>query len=341
MAKASREGFRPQPIDRSNTIDLPTGDLPDRVSVDLDSADGNAFTVVEVDDTPEADRGRPNAKHYTAEDDENLSGLGKDEFEKRLKRLKFETNSARREAEAAQRERDAAIEAARVRDAELADLRKRLEGSTGALAASMKSDREARLADARARLERAHAEGDSAAVASATADMGMVQAELVQIAARTPVARAAEAAPAPAAQPARQAPNLAPAVAAWISKNDSWFNKDSAKTKLALSLHDAIVQRGIQPTDPNYTRELDKGMKAMYSDHVAYEQSSGDDDGGPPTPRRTNVVADGSRETGRTSNPRIVELTKSQLAIAKQLNITPQQYAASLAKYAPAQRNGA
>ena len=53
------------------------------------------------------------------------------------------------------------------------------------------------------------------------------------------------------------------------------------------------------------------------------------------------MVADGSRETGKVSNPRIVELTKSQLAIAKQLNITPQQYAASLAKYAPAQRNGA
>lgn len=82
-------------------------------------------------------------------------------------------------------------------------------------------------------------------------------------------------------------------------------------------------------------------MKAMYSDHVAYDTSQADDDGGTPTPRRTNVVAEGSRETGKVSNPRIVELTKSQLAIAKQLNITPQQYAASLAKYAPAQRNGA
>jgi len=205
----------------------------------------------------------------------------------------------------------------------------------------MKSDREARLQDAERRLTQAHAEGDSAAIVAATRDMGAVQAELVQIASRTPVARAAEAAPAPAAQPARQAPNLAPAVAAWISKNDSWFNKDSAKTKLALSLHDTIVQRGIPPTDPRYTQELDKGMKAMYSDHVAYEQSNGDDDGGTPTPRRTNVVAEGSRETGKVSNPRIVELTKSQLAIAKQLNITPQQYAASLAKYSPAQRNGA
>ena len=337
MAKASREGFRPQPIDRTNTIDLPTGDLPERVSVDLDNADGNAFTVVEVDDTPEADRGRPT----DVADLEPVAGDSPN-VAKRIARLKAETHTERRAREEVERREAAAIELLRSRDAELADLRKRLEGSTGALAASMKSDREARLADARARLERAHAEGDSAAVAAATADMGMVQAELVQIASRTPAPRTADPAPVQQQpQPARQAPNLAPAVAAWISKNDSWFNKDPAKTKLALSLHDTIVQRGVQPSDPNYTRELDKGMKAMYPDHVAYEQSDGGDDGGTPTPRRTNVVADGSRETGKVSNPRIVELTKSQLAIAKQLNITPQQYAASLAKYAPAQRNGA
>ena len=334
MAKAKREGFRPQPIDRTNTIDLPTGDLPERVSVDLDATDGNAFTVVEVDDTPEADRGRPT----NVEDLEPVAGDSPN-VAKRIARLKAETHTERRAREEVERREAAAIDLLRSRDAEVADLRKRLEGSTGALAASMKSDREARLADARVRLERAHAEGDSSAMAAATADMGMVQAELVQIAARTPTQRQ-EQERQPTPQPQRQAPNLAPAVAAWISKNDSWFNKDAAKTKLALSLHDTIVQRGIQPTDPNYTRELDKGMKAMYSDHVAYEQSNGDDDGGTPTPRRTNVVAEGSRDTGRVSNPRIVELTKSQLAIAKQLNVSPQMYAAYFAKSNPP-RNGA
>lgn len=335
MAKATREGFRPQPIDRTNTIDLPTGDLPERVSVDLDNADGNAFTVVEVDDTPEADRGRPT----NVEDLEPVAGDSPN-VAKRIARLKAETHTERRAREEVERREAAAIELLRSRDAELADLRKRLEGSTGALAASMKSDREARLQDATRRLTQAHAEGDSAAIAAATADMGMVQAELVQIASRTPVARAAET---PAAQPApqRQAPNLAPAVAAWISKNDSWFNKDPAKTQMALAVHAKIEREGIHPTDPRYTRELDKGMKAVYPDHVAYDNDAGDNDGGTPTPRRTNVVAEGSRETGKVSNPRIVELTKSQLAIAKQLNITPQQYAASLAKYAPAQRNGA
>jgi len=338
MAKAKREGFRPQPVDRTNTIDLPTGDLPERVSVDLDATDGNAFTVVEVDDTPEADRGKPTS----VEDLEPVAGDSPN-VAKRIARLKAETHTERRAREEVERREAAALELVRARDAELADLRKRLEGSTGALAASMKSDREARLADAQRRLSQAHAEGDSEAIAKATSDIGMVQAEIVQINARTPAQRAPAAEPErqPAPQPQRQAPNLAPAVAAWISKNDGWFNKDPAKTRLALALHDTIVQRGIQPTDLNYTRELDKGMKAVYSDHVAYDTDAGNDDGGTPTPRRTNVVAEGSRETGKTPNPRIVELTKSQLAIAKQLNITPQQYAASLAKYAPAQRNGA
>lgn len=337
MAKATREGFRPQPIDRTNTIDLPTGDLPEKVTVNLDDKDGNAFTIVEVDDTPEADRGKPT----NVDDLEPLAG-DSPSVQKRINRLKAETHTERRAREEVERREAAAMELLRTREAELADLRKRLEGSTGALAASMKSDREARLADAKARLERAHAEGDSAAVAAATADMGMVQAELVQIAARTPAPRTQqEPERQTQQQPQRQAPSLAPAVAAWIAKNDSWFNKDPAKTRLALSLHDTIVQRGIQPTDPNYTRELDKGMKVMYPDHAEYAPADSGDDGGTPTPRRTNVVAEGSRETGKVSNPRIVELTKSQLAIAKQLNITPQQYAASLAKYAPAQRNGA
>lgn len=336
MAKASREGFRPQPIDRSNVIDLPTGDFPDKVSVDLDDKDANNFTVVEIDDTPEADRGKPT----NVEDLEPLAG-DSPSVQKRINRLKAETHTERRAREEVERREAAALELVRARDAELADLRRRLEGSTGALAASMKSDREARLADARARLERAHAEGDSAAVAAATADMGMVQAELVQIAARTPAPRtAAEPEQRQAPQQQQQAPQLAPAAAAWIARNP-WFNVDAAKTRFAVSVHNALEARGIRATSPEYTRELDKGMKAVYPDHVESASAAEDLGDGTPTPRRTSNVADGGRETGKVPNPRIVELTKSQLAIAKQLNITPQQYAASLAKLQPANRSGA
>lgn len=203
----------------------------------------------------------------------------------------------------------------------------------------MKSDRESRLQDAQQRLERAHAEGDSAAVMKATTDIGMVQAEIVQINARTPPPRTAEPERQPAPQQ-RQAPNLAPAVAAWISKNDSWFNKDTAKTQMALAVHAKIEREGIHPTDPRYTRELDKGMKAVYPDHVAYDNDEGiTAREEPATPRRTNVVADGSRETGRVVDPRKVVLTSSELAVAKRIGLTTD---AQLAAYARSkQKQGA
>ncbi len=162
--------------------------------------------------------------------------------------------------------------------------------------------------------------------------MGAVQAELVQIASRTPVQRVQaepERQPAPQQQ---QAPNLAPAAAAWISKNSSWFNVDQAKTRFAVSLHNALDARGIKPTSANYASELDKGMKAVYSDHIDSAPAPvEEDDGGPPTPRRTNVVADGSRETGRAVDPRKVVLSSSELAVAKRLGLTTD---AQLAAYA-------
>ncbi len=87
-------------------------------------------------------------------------------------------------------------------------------------------------------------------------------------------------------------------------------------------------------------------MKAEYPDHQPYSGSSQDEEVDTETttpPRRTNAVGPGSRETGNgqdQQNPRTVELTSSQLALAKQLNLTPQQYAVSLVKY-NASRKGA
>lgn len=331
-----RQSFNASRGDRGYKHDLPesANDLPETVTVDLDAKDPEQFEIVEIDDTPEADRGRPtdisDLAPDTGEEPATKSG-----YQKRIDRLKAETNTERRAREAVERERDAAIEFGRRQAAELEDLRARAATSTTALADSMKAERTARLEDAKRRLAQAHSDGDSAAIAQATEDMGMAQAELVQIAARTPAARTAPPVQQPPPQQRQQAPNIAPNVAAWISHNDRWFNKDRGRTDFALAAHSNIIGRGIQPASPEYTRELDKALKAVYPDHVAYEQSAQDDDrGGQPTPRRTNVVADGSRATERQqpSNPRTVELTRSELSIAKRLGVSPQAYAAQKAK---------
>lgn len=343
----ARDSFRPSPRDRNMTHNLATDDLPERVTVDLDDKDPGNFTVVEVDDTPEADRGKPrDVDRSILEQEEDLRGVSKN-VQKRIDRFKFEVETHRRGKEAAERERDAAIEAARLRDAEIARLRQAAERGTSALADSMTAERESRITDAKRRLAAAHADGDAEAIAAATADLTQASAELIQIKANTPKKPAAAQQQPPAPQPQRQAaPTIAPNVVAWLAHNDGWFNKDKEKTDFAMSIHRTLVARGVEPSSDTYTAELDKGLKTMYPDHQPFsgsrsEADNGGDNGERSAPRRTNAVEPGSRENAdRPANPRTVELTSSQLAIAKQLNLTPQQYAASLLKY-NAGRSGA
>lgn len=352
----ARESFKATPADRVKIQVVGTDDLPDRVSVDLDDKDPNNFTVldpndidiVEVDDQPRNERGQVIADPATwsaenSKDPKNPSY----KVAKRIERLKAETNAERELRLASERREAEAIRVAQNQKAEIDDLRSRLATNTTTLASSMTDTRKARMADATRRLEQAHAEGNSGEIAKATADMTTAAAELTQIAANTPRPRPEgeqpQRQPAPPQQQ-QQAPQLPTNVVAWIAANP-WFNKDVSKTKVALSIHSALEARGIRAESDDYTRELDKGMKAMYPEHQPYSGSHQDEDEGreqSTAPRRSNAVGPGSRESGQSQapNPRTVELTSSQLALAKSLNLTPQQYAVSLVKY-NANRKGA
>lgn len=345
--RSGRQSFKPSSGDRARMQQLPDSadDLPESVSVNLDSKDPEAFDIVEVDDTVDpADRGRPsNLDESLADQEMDLRGLST-RTQKRIDRLKFETHTERRAREQAERERDAAVIAARAKDDELVDLRRRVQTGTTALATSMKAERETKLADAQRRLTQAHEAGDSAAIAQATADMAIASAEITNIIARTP--RAEDAPVERPATPQQPQNRLAPNVENWIGRNRGWFQQPGgeAKTAKAMSIHYDLLARGVQPSDPAYTRELDKGLKAVYPEHEPYDfsPSNGDDRGGQPTPRRTNAVAEGSRETPRAnSNPRTVELTRSELSIAKRLGVTPQAYAVQKLKRMQANGDGA
>ena len=331
--------------DRRTMAEVPGSDtFPESAVIDLDNKDPNAYEIDVVDDTPEEDQGRPNAKRFTADDDEDLSGYA-DKTRKRIERLKFETHSERRQRETAERERDEAVSFARAREAEVADLRKRLDSGGAALASSMVAEREAKLADAERRLSSAHADGDSVAIAAATKDMSTASAELAQIRARAPKAQAeGERQPErQAEQPQRQQQaEIAPQVLDWISHNRSWFNKDKSKTQVAIGISRSVEAEGIRPSDPDYTREVDRRMKQMYPDHKSFSSNDDQDDGEKRAPRRTY----GGEPTGRvqedreTSNPRRITLNKTEMAIAKRLGVTPQAYAAEKAKR-EARTNGA
>lgn len=352
----ARESFKASAGDRDDKINLPPSadELPDSVEVDLDSADPNGFTIIEEDDTPEEDRGRPTTYDPDPSLDEqvdDLRNLGKKKIEARIKRLSFERETERRAKEEAQRQLNAAIEAARMAQAEAEEMRRRVEMGGAALADSMLGRNEAAMREAKQSLKIAHANGDTDNIAEIQAYISKLAAEEVAIRQRMPSKTAQEqAAQQPQyqqqyqqpqyQQPVQQAPQLAPNVAAWLGRN-SWFGKqgNEAKTKFALSIHESLVARGVDPASPEYTRELDEGLKAVYKEHVPFNDD-GDEDTGEERrrpARRPNATADAGREVPQQKSSRTVTLTRSELSIAKRLGVSPQAYAAQKLK---SMRNG-
>lgn len=352
----ARESFRPTPGDSEQLINMRSADdFPEEVEIDLDSEDPNAFEIIEEDDTPEEDRGRPTSYDPDPSLDEQIDDLrvrgGRKKVEARIKRLSFERETERRAKEEAQRQLNAAIEAARLAQMEAEELRRTAQMSGTALAESMVARNEAAVRETKAKLKQAHEMGDTDQIVEAQEMLSRLAAENLAIRARMP--RPVEEQPQPPVQQVVQqqqpAPQLAPNVAAWLGKN-SWFGKqgNEAKTNVALSIHRALEARGVRPESPEYTRELDRGLKAVYSEHQPFEDTgmSYDEDDAKPRRevRRPNATADAGRDNGvanASADKRKITLTRSELDIARKLGVSPQAYAASKLKDLQRRGNGA
>jgi hypothetical protein len=339
----ARESFRPSPSDRTRLQVVETDDSP--VLVDLDGKEAPIIKVVD-DRTEEEKTGstRDPAKWPDAADDDPSDMT--ERAKKRFNRLKAETETEKRIRLQVERERDEAVGAARRQQEEIADLRRRLDGSNTSLATSMTEERKVRMADAERRLSQAHAEGNSEAIAAATRDMTTAAAEITAIAANTPRPRPEnEQRQVQQEQPRQQtqAPQLTPDVIAWVAATPR-FNRDVEFTRTAVSIHNLLEAKGIMAGTPSYIKELDKRMKAEYPDHQPYSGSpdDGDDDGRTTAPRRTNAVAPGSRDTRPSGgDQRTVELTATEFAVAKRLGLTtPKQLAMYAAEKQKRDQNG-
>jgi hypothetical protein len=123
-------------------------------------------------------------------------------------------------------------------------------------------------------------------------------------------------------------------LAEWQGRN-SWFGQDEEMTAAALGLHEKLKRQGMQIGSEKYYATLDETMRRRFPE-------SFDDDIEPPevevevapqkadTPkaRPSTVVAPVSRSTA----PKKIRLKQSQVAIAKKLGLTPEQYVRELMK---------
>jgi hypothetical protein len=112
----------------------------------------------------------------------------------------------------------------------------------------------------------------------------------------------------------------------WQAKNQ-WFGQSGFEelTSFALGLHQKLVNSGIDARSDEYYERIDARMKSTFPEVFGGEDKpkSGDSSRKPST-----VVAPATRSSGA----RKVQLTTTQVALAKKFGLTPQQYAAELAK---------
>jgi len=127
-------------------------------------------------------------------------------------------------------------------------------------------------------------------------------------------------------QPQTQAPNSQPQrkpdvkANAWAEKN-SWFGEDEPMTLTAFSIHKTLVETdGYDPTSDDYYVELDKRIRNDFPHKFENTNST------TKKMRSSPTVASASRPAGRSNN-RSVKLSASQVAIAKKLGVSLEQYA--------------
>ena len=299
-----------------------------------DVPDPDAFEVSIVDDTPEEDRGR--AKQADDADDAEGEDEDLDEtqfskrIQKRINKLRYDYNEERREKERFQRENTEAVNYAQSIQSQNEELRNQSAELRRLLYDQVAAKTDTEIESVKRRYKEAYENGDTDSVVSAQEDLSRLYAEKTRFSAESD---SFEQQAVPQQQPVQQQqpdiPPPDPMAVDWLKRN-SWFQQPGYEemTGYAVGLHEKLVKQGVDPrNNPSYYDNIDTALQKQFSEFFGEGQEQASE---APTSRRTPVVAPSKRGTGRT--PRKVELTSTQVSLAKKLGLSPQQYAAQLVK---------
>ena len=302
-----------------------------------------------VDDRPEEDRRAPKASSSDSDiDDDELSGYS-ERVQKRINKLRYEQNEERRQREAAERLREEAVSYAQAVTAKNKEYESLINRGEAALISQIKDKAQLSLESARQDYKKAYEEGDTDNVVAAQESLMRAQSELQEASkyeqslANKPVTVADDAyqqqvyqqqlaREQAVAQQQAQQPSVEPEAQDWASRNE-WFMKPGFEemTSLAYGAHAKAVQDGVAPNSPEYFQRIDSRMRSAFPDYDWQDSSDTYGRNAPVTANQpSSVVAPSSRSNG--AKPRKVRLTSSQIALAKRIGLTNEQYAMQLIK---------
>ena len=268
------------------------------------------------------------------EDDEELSDYS-EKVRKRINKLKYEQHEAERQREAAERMREEAVNFAKqlaVRNQQYESLIQRGEG---ALVSQIKARAGLALDQAKSLYKEAYEAGDAQKIIEAQEKLLNAQSEFREAEKHERVLQnrpkqAAQAAPQNYPPPQPQVPQPSKKALEWTQKNP-WFGPQGnrAMTALAYGVHETLIrEEGVKPDTDEYYEKIDAAIRQRFPDYFEKDE----DVQVSVTPQRTpnTVVAPSNRNNG--ARPRKIQLTATQVSLAKRLGLTPEQYAKQLIK---------
>ena len=284
--------------------------------------------IEEEDDTPPEDRNKdPLPEKLVKElEEDNLEDYS-DRVKQRMAQLKKVYHDEKRAKDAADRERQEAINYAKKMHEQNQVLSRKLSTGEEQYMSTVKENYETALTIAKRDYREAYDEGDTDKIIEAQARMNEAQYKLSNVQNYRPKNKASqdeENGVELAQLNTPQVPKPDARARSWQAKNE-WFGQDPEMTSLALGVHERLVRSGMSPTSEEYYRRIDETMQKRFPEN--FEGSSLEPE--KPSQRKpSNVVAPASRSTA----PRKVRLSKTQVAFAKKLKLTPEQYAREMIK---------
>lgn len=274
-----------------------------------------------VDDTPPQDRGRKPMDEPPKEfADDELSKYDAG-VQQRIKHFTKGYHEERRAKEAAMREKEEAIRIAQA----IIEENNRLKGSLGqnqaVMVDSFKKMAATDLEKAKNKYKEAYESGDADALADAQTALTAATIKAERIANLKAPTLQPQQNP---VQTLQQPPRIEPDYKAqeWQSRN-RWFGQDEEMTSFALGLHTKLVNSGVNPQSDEYYDRLDGRLRQVFPD--AFDSEKPVD---APTSRPKSNVAPATRSTA----PKKIVLTQTQVTLAKRLGVPLELYAKKVAE---------
>jgi hypothetical protein len=313
-------------------------------STEIDNKIPDDLEITIIDDTPKADQGRnPRAGDTSVEVDDDIVDKEIADYSKRaadrIAKIKYEYHEERRAKESLARESKEAITRLQTLMSENQRLQAMVEQGGQVLNKQAHNNALWAKQNAQAEFKKAYEEGDADAMTKAQEMIARATLAEQQSSNMAQNVQAQVIKNMPVQAPVQKKQELDPEMKAWSSKNP-WFMstvpEHQEMSSYALTIDQRLRNQGILPEKDasKYYAEVDKNMRKEYpnffgvqveqTEDVVYETR---------TPKRqpSTVVASATRDSGN-KKPSQIRLTQTQVKLARQLGITPEQYANQLLK---------